>query len=336
LLDVDEFRSLLYRLPGGVVAINQNLTVLFANPAAGGLFGELPRSGKPLPDVAGDFDVSAFGRSLFTRNAGPGPTQVEVDGKIFEVRGIPAYRRRFAALVIEDVSGRTRGDRARAEFVANAAHELLTPLTGIASAAHVLESGAKEDPEMRDRFLDHIARECNRLTRIAHGLLVLARSQSGEEPPRPELVDLRSLLDDILEASPNGVTVDVACGAGVDVFVDRDLAEVALSNLIGNALRHSSERAVSVAVDETAARTVQVLIADPGGAIGGDFVRLRRRFVSGGGRDGGGFGLGMSIASQAVETIGGTLEYAADNGSMRVRVELPGVGEPSDRTHPPR
>jgi len=54
------------------------------------------------------------------------------------------------------------------EFIANVAHELLTPLTGIVGAAHALESGAKADPELRDRFIGHITRECSRLARVSH------------------------------------------------------------------------------------------------------------------------------------------------------------------------
>jgi signal transduction histidine kinase len=188
----------------------------------------------------------------------------------------------------------------------------------------VLESGAKEVPEMRDRFLDHIARECSRLIRVARGLLVLARSQSQEEPPRPEFVELRRLLDDVLDTRPHGVAVNVECPDELAVFVDRDLVEIALSNLVANAIRHSTDGGVSIAVDQTPSRRVSIVITDSGGGIDDEEVaRLQRRFATGEGRDGGGFGLGISIAAQAIETVGGVLEYGAQNGSTSVRVELP-------------
>src|SRR5262249_61199927 len=104
-----------------------------------------------------------------------------------------------AAFLLRDVTEASRRGRAEREFISNASHELLTPLTGIVSAAHVLEAGGKEVPEDRDHFIAHIATECNRLSRIARSLLVLARAQSGEEPPRLEIVMLPPVLDEIVE-----------------------------------------------------------------------------------------------------------------------------------------
>jgi signal transduction histidine kinase len=178
---------------------------------------------------------------------------------------------------------------------------------------------------MRDRFLEHIGRECNRLIRISRGLLVLARSQSGEEPPRPDFVNVRSLLADVLDASPNDVAVDLRCPEDVAVFADRDLVEIALSNLVANAVRHTDGGTVSIAAENSSGRTVGIEIADSGGRgrSRDDLERLRRRFATGGGRDGGGFGLGISIASQALGAVGGTLDYSTENGSHRVRIELP-------------
>lgn len=325
MLDAAELRAIVNRLPDGVIALDRNLDVVFANPAAAVFFKPQPiRVGKPLPPAALDPDLTSFARELFGRTPRTTTRQVDRNGRAYVIHGIPPHQRRFATLVFTEVSGRSRRERARTEFVANAAHELLTPLTGIASAAHVLESGAKEVPEMRDRFLDHIARECSRLIRVARGLLVLARAQSAEEPPRPEFVELRPLLDDVLDARPHGIDVNLECPDELAVFVDRDLVEIALSNLVANAIRHSAEGALSIAVDRTPSRRVRILIAEAGRAIDdGDLARLQRRFATGGGRDGGGFGLGMSIASQAIETIGGTLEYVAENGSTSVRVELP-------------
>src|SRR5919109_2150378 len=189
MLDADELLAIVNRLPDGVVAVDRNLKVVFANPAASVFFGrEAVRASQPLPPATFDADLASFAYELFDRKTGPMMRRVEVDERAYVIHGIPPNQRRFATLVFQDVSERTRRDRARTEFVANAAHELLTPLTGIASAAHVLESGAKEVPEMRDRFVDHIARECSRLIRVARGLLVLARAQSDEEPPRPDFV----------------------------------------------------------------------------------------------------------------------------------------------------
>src|SRR5207302_561519 len=106
--------------------------------------------------------------------------------------------------LIEDVTEEQRREKVVREFVRNAAHQLRTPLAGIAAAVEVLQSGAKEVPSDRDRFLGHVAEDTARLTRIARALLVLARSQSGETV-KLEQVDVSDMLERLAAASgPRG------------------------------------------------------------------------------------------------------------------------------------
>jgi signal transduction histidine kinase len=214
------------------------------------------------------------------------------------------------------VSERERRSRAEREFVANAAHELLTPLTGIVGAAHVLEAGAKEVPEDRDHFIAHIARECSRLTQIARSLLVLARAQSGEEPPRLEILRLRKLLEQAAEQLD--ATVTIRCAGTVTVLADQDLFLQAAVNLVANSLQHGPGDGVSVEARAIASNLVQIDIVDADGKVP-DVSEFRGRFRTGGGRDGGGFGLGLSIAAQSLEAMGGRLLFAGG----ATRVELP-------------
>jgi signal transduction histidine kinase len=310
------------------VTIDPDLQVLYANVAARRLLHPVPLAvGELLPDVWESFSLRRFGAALFDPRAIPRTEDVHVEGqRMFSLIGIPARGGAATGFLIHDDSARDRRDRAQREFVANAAHELLTPLTGIAGAAHVLEAGAKDDPEIRDKFIDHIARECNRLARIARALLVLARANSGEEPPRPEVVVLRPLLEDAIDGAGGSDDLDLHCPDSLTVFVDRDLAEQAFTNLIANAKRYTTngDGAVSISTDE-ADRRVGVAIVDRGpGILPEQNTRIRRRFATGSGRDGVGFGLGVSIAVQSIHAIGGTLSFESDAGAgTRVRVELP-------------
>lgn len=324
-IGVNELTAVVDRLPDGIVAVDRDLAVSYVNLAAKRFFHPQRLTiGAPLPPAWFDPELPSFARTLFEPRRSSVDKELRVGDETLNLVGISAGRGALALLVIEDISGRARRERARNEFVANAAHELLTPLTGIIGAAHVLESGAKEDPVIRDRFLGHIARECSRLVRIARGLLVLARARSGEEPPRPEVIEVRTLLDDVIYDA-DGDNVDVHCPPGVSVFVDRDLAEQALTNLLTNAQRHSGDGSVAISVDERSNGVVAINVVDTGGGLTPEQLdRLQRRFASGGGRDGGGFGLGISIASQALETIGGKLTLSSDPGQgTRARVELP-------------
>ncbi|HEV2901982.1 MAG TPA: histidine kinase dimerization/phospho-acceptor domain-containing protein, partial [Gaiellaceae bacterium] len=95
--------------------------------------------------------------------------------------------RKGAVGVLRDVTVREQAERAERDFVTNAAHELQSPLAAIVSAIEVLQAGAKDGPE-RDVFLAHIERESDRLARLVRALLILARTQTGVEAPRDELV----------------------------------------------------------------------------------------------------------------------------------------------------
>lgn len=315
------------RLPNAVFTVGRNLSVVEANTTARRIFQpEHLQRGRKLPALWLDPELSTFVARLFEANLGPQRREVRPDqDHAFVITGVPPGHGPTALVLIEDVSLRERRTRAQHEFIANAAHELLTPLTGIVGAAHALESGAKAEPELRDRFIGHITRECNRLARIARGLLVLARAQSGEEPPRPDIVQLRSLLEDATDGAGATGDVEITCPGRLNAFIDRDLAETAFTNFIANARRHSGQDSVVVKAFVSGDRNVRIEIADRGlGFEVTDGGRVGRRFARGTARDGGGYGLGLSIATQAVELNGGsvTIRPRPDRGTV-VRVELP-------------
>src|SRR4029077_6789453 len=84
---------------------------------------------------------------------------------------------------------------AEREFVSNAAHELRNPLAGISGAIEVLQGGAKDDPKARDHFLDRLAEDAERMSRLSRALLTLARVESlgaGET----EVVDVPAAVRD--------------------------------------------------------------------------------------------------------------------------------------------
>jgi signal transduction histidine kinase len=331
----DELELVLERLDHGLVRLGRDLRVISMNAAAQRHFHPTRlRAGDPLPEPWPDVSLRELVRGLFTRvdlsrrPQGVPPVVREGHGtgrRTFRITGFPPRDASTALLHIEDRSAVERRSQAEREFVANAAHELLTPLTGIITAAFALEAGAKAVPEERDRFISHIASHADRLTRIARALLVVARAQSGQEPPRLEPVPLRPLLENVVAAIDPDSDVILQCPADLEVFVDRDVAEQALSNLVLNAARHARGASISVSADEIDTRQVGIDVVDTGAGI--DAARLAHvgdRFYTPAGRDGGGSGLGVSIAAQAIEILGGTLTYASAPGEgTRARVRLP-------------
>jgi signal transduction histidine kinase len=224
------------------------------------------------------------------------------------------------------VSERESRQQAEREFVANAAHELRTPLAAITSAIEVLQGGAKERPVERDLFLGHIERESARLGRLARALLLLARIQSGAELARVAIVPLRPLFDDIvalIRPAP-GVKLSVRCPKDLAAVTNAELVEQALRNLVTNAARYTTEGAITLRAARTGRRVV-VQVRDTGPGLSRDArERMFDRFYRAGARDADGFGLGLSITSQAVEAVGGTLAVESVEGrGTTFSIELP-------------
>jgi two-component system, OmpR family, sensor histidine kinase VicK len=316
----DHLAVVIDHLPMGVLVVDAAGEIVHANPSARRLLRPTSlQQGARLPEPWPGVSLAAYANRLLEHGFGP-ERRVAVDGKgTYALTGVRAREAGTAILLIDDITSNENRVRAEREFVANAAHELLTPLTGIVSAAHVLEAGAKDVPEDRDKFVAHIAQECSRLTRIARSLLVLARAQSGEEPPRLDIFPLRELLEEAV--TDMGAKVAIHCADDLKVLTDADLFLQAASNLVTNAVRHSNGDAVAIEAQAVARNVVQVDIRD-GSRSRDDIGQFRARFHTSSGRDGGGFGLGLSIAEQSLDVIGARLSLS-DGGA---RIELPRGG----------
>lgn len=323
----DRLRRLLERLHDGVIAVEPALGVEFCNSAAKRLLGR-PHLGEgdPLPDWA-DGKLRKLAASLFERGAGVVQETFALRGdRSYTVVGIPPRgRSETAVLVVTDVSVRERRERAEREFVANAAHELRTPLATIAGSIQVLQAGAKDDANDRDRFLRHIERETARLTRLTRALLVLARTQTREEAPRLAAVQLEPLLEAIAaDARPSDrVTVEVRCPPGLEVLAEQDLVEQALSNLVANAIENTDEGEVVITARPMNG-TIALEVSDTGKGIPKERQeRIFDRFYRGDGRDPRNFGLGLAIVREAVAALGGRVDLQSQPGAgTTVRVTL--------------
>jgi two-component system phosphate regulon sensor histidine kinase PhoR len=231
-----------------------------------------------------------------------------------------------AVSVFRDVTLAEQREQAEREFVSNAAHELRTPLAAIVGAVEVLQAGAKDDPEERERFLSHVERQCRRLERLTNALLILARVQTREEAPRLEIVELCPLLQEVAESlhpAPR-VSVEVDCPEEAAVFASRVLLEEAVVNLAGNALKFTLRGTVTLAATEPEPGFVEVEVRDTGrGMTAADRQRAVERFYRGSEDGTGGFGLGLAIVAAAAEAMGSQLEIeSAPRKGTTVRLRL--------------
>jgi two-component system phosphate regulon sensor histidine kinase PhoR len=292
--------------------------------------GVRDRTGAPFPPRQ-----TPLGRALFAGEAvasevlelnAPGGRTITVTASAKPLRDA-AGALVGAFVVFEDRALRDRREGVEREFITNAAHELRTPLAAIASAIEVLESGAKNLPAERDMFLQHIARQSDRLQRLTRALLLLARAEVHDEEPRLEIVPVKQVLEDTAAAltAAEGVALRVQCEDDIAALTNRDLLEQAILNVAANAARYTKQGSITLGcvVDGDAAL---VRIDDTGPGIpAAEIGHVFDRFYRAGSREAQGFGLGLSIARHAVEAMGGRVEIESVVGkgtSVRVHVPL--------------
>jgi PAS domain S-box-containing protein len=229
--------------------------------------------------------------------------------------------------LLRELQRRARVER---EFVTNAAHELRTPLTAMVSALEVLEAGAKDVPEERDRFLGHLADQCARLHRLTHSLLLLARAQMGQEPVKAERVALAPLLADVAAElrTTESVSVEVECPDGLAVLANKELLQHAVANVAANAAKYVERGRISLAGRRDGGQ-VRVEVVDTGPGIAPEHEsRAFERFYRGHDIEGDGFGLGLAIAKQAIERQEGEISLESKAGmGTKVSVTLPAADE---------
>jgi signal transduction histidine kinase len=318
--------SVLHELPACLLIIDAAGDLQLVTRRAEELLGltsdeiaaRLHDSGTSNPGVAlvSKLAASALADPIRLELERPGASRTEIEGSVTRVGG-------STIVSLEDVSARERRERAERDFVTNAAHELQTPLAAITSAVQVLQAGAKNNVADRDRFLAHVEGACGRLERLARALLVLARAQTGGERPRQEIVPVAALLSSVADGLAPGREVNVDCAADVAVLANRPLLEQALANLGQNAAKHS--RGPIVLEGRRSDESVRIQVRDNGGGISeADCGRIFERFYRGEAPTDG-FGLGLSIAAEAVKAIDGELELETSSSGTKFSIRLPGA-----------
>ncbi len=217
------------------------------------------------------------------------------------------------------------GRQMQIDFVANVSHELRTPLTAIKGLVETLRDGAVDDPEVRDRFLETVEGETDRLTRLVNDLLTLSRADSEALDLQQEPVDLTRLVQATVDrltpqAEARELVLQVQASPNSPVVLaDPDRIEQVLVNLLDNAIKYSRPGGmVMVSVDGVRRQAVQVQVRDQGmGIPAEDLARIGKRFYRADkarSRAEGGSGLGLAIAQALVEAHGGKLWLESQEG----------------------
>ncbi len=255
------------------------------------------------------------------------------DGRILAVRMEPLHHANLGAmLVLRDLTSLRKLETVRRDFVANASHELRTPVATIQSAAEALQNGGLEEPEAAREFTAVIQRHALRMGRILSDLLDLSRLEAGAWQVRLGPVRLSERLQHAIALADLAVreraqTLTLRLDADLWVRADAGALDQVVSNLLDNASKYTPAGGhITLWAGQEGQRVVLRVTDDGPGIPVHQRERVFERFYrvdAGRSRRLGGTGLGLSIVRHLVEAMGGrvTVEANQPQGAV-VRVEL--------------
>jgi signal transduction histidine kinase len=297
----DRLSAIFDALDDAVMVVGPEGEARFANAAAEEMIGSDRRvAGALLPWL----------RRADARGAAENDA-LRVGDRVYAVgaRRLPAEGAVLA--VVRDRTEELRRELAEREFVSNAAHELRNPIAGISGAIEVLRGGAKDDPSAREHFLNRLAEDTDRVSRLTESLLTLARMESVGEGGSGAL-DVPIVIDEAARAvsPPDGIALAVDVEPDLVAQGDAVLLRQVLIGLLTNAFKNTPPPGdVTLRARRGEDEEILLEVSDTGTGIEPEEVdRVFERFYRGSGAlEQEGFGLGLSIAKRMVDVMGGEI-----------------------------
>lgn len=261
----------------------------------------------------------------------------------YKARSVPAGN--DILILLDDETDRKLDEEARKAFVADAGHELQTPLTSISVAAELLQGMADAPAEERMPYIEEIMRQRRRMSLLVDDLLLLSRLESGIPSAQSVPLDFSQVVREAAAESQSHsaaaqMTWDVGVEDGIFILGRREEIRRAVSNLLDNAVKYTRKRytresggEIRVSLRQEGHSTLLTVsdngIGIPQHAISRVFARFERveRDRARGTGECGGYGLGLAIVKRAVESHDGSVAVESGNGFTRFTVELPLAGE---------
>lgn len=327
----------------GVIAIDRNGHIIHANPIAMDILNlgeeDIKNQGGNDPNIFKLDSVNLNKINYGNAETLEGDETLKKNSQVFKLKYAPFKNERNdiggLIIVFQDITKEHKLDIMRKEFVANVSHELKTPITTIKSYTETLMGdGIKE--ETKNKFLNVIDTECDRMTRLVRDLLQLSNLDYKKTSWNKVEVSVNKLLKDILSKldfafkDKNHEIISDIQEDMENIIIDKDSIEQVILNIISNAIKYTEEGGKIKIQAKTSGDYISISVEDNGlGIPFEDQKRIFERFYrveKGRSRDLGGTGLGLAIAKQIVQAHDGEILLHSEYGKgTRVEVKLPYV-----------
>jgi two-component system phosphate regulon sensor histidine kinase PhoR len=323
--DPPGLQELLEAIPGAVALLEVGGRMVARNRAMSQLLGDAPTvlEATRSPELA-DACARALAGWPHRRELAIPALQLQIEAQVS-----PLSHAR-ALLVVRDLTAERRADSVRRDFIANASHELRTPVTAVRAAAETLLE-MPLDEQMR-AFVEVIARHADRLSRLTEDLLDLSRLETGEWKPALEALQLAPLGAAALElVRTRAAEKNIILGSDIPERLrangDRRALEQILVNLLDNAVKYTPGGGRVTLLGDGLGPTVMLSVVDTGPGIPPEHqARIFERFYradAGRSRELGGTGLGLAIVKHLAQAMGGEAGLESSENGSRFWVKLP-------------
>lgn len=352
---VDQLRSILDSAEVPIIATNERGQIVLANTAAQTILGSgRTLTGEHFDSLIPQRAVHELERLARSGEAGRAKLQLPIGGdmRVFSVAAEPVSGTGGAVSTFTDITELTQSATLKADFAANASHELRTPIASICGAIETLRGPARDDPKMSDRLITMISSNASRLELMVKDLLDLSKLESTEIPTAITRLNLIHHIEHVCVplagiCERRGLRIEIQNADEIEIIdSDATLLELILRNLIGNATKFARENtpvtirleSVGIApnpenpppVGLDSVAGLRIGIRDRGIGIPlAHQARIFERFYQvddarSGSTAKRGTGLGLAIVKHAARTLGGTVQIqSVHHQGTTMIVELP-------------
>jgi two-component system, OmpR family, phosphate regulon sensor histidine kinase PhoR len=317
-------------VPDPLILIDRNRRIVRANAAATQFIGSVsePRdlaSALRNPAVLAAADAVLAGADVRTVEFSVSvPVARLLEARLARIDG-PSLDGAAAIITLHDITALKRADEMRADFVANAGHELKTPLSTLLGFIETLRGPARDDAAARERFLGIMHEQAGRMARLVDDLLSLSRIELNEHIAPTARIAIEPVIENVaaaleLRAAERGMRIELNLPEDLpEVQGDHDELAQVFQNLLDNAVKYARrDSKVTVTVGTAigqAGTMLWVAVADHGDGIPSEHLtRLTERFYrvdNARSRELGGTGLGLAIVKHVLNRHRGRLDIAS-------------------------